>query len=187
VAVVFFGDGAVDEGVFWESINVASLMKLPVVFVCEDNDLAQHSTKSMRQGYKSIIDIVSHFECSVYDCDTTDVEPMYQMADEAVRSARESFRPSFLRVQCYRYLEHVGIYQDFDAGYRTRESFEEWNKHDSLALQRQRLIDDGYPESDIQQHELAIDKRIEASMDLAMKSDFPDVEELHTGVFFEEN
>jgi TPP-dependent pyruvate/acetoin dehydrogenase alpha subunit len=187
VAVVFFGDGAVDEGVFWESINVAALMKLPVVFVCEDNDLAQHSTKSMRQGYKSIIDIVNQFDFSVFDCDTTDVEPMYEMATEAVRSARENFRPSFFKVQCYRYLEHVGIYQDFDAGYRTRESFEDWNKNDSVSLQRQRLIANGYSESDIQQQELAIDQRIEASMSLAMESDFPGTEELHTGVFFEEN
>ena len=187
VAVVFFGDGAQDEGVFWESINVASVMKLPVVFVCEDNDLAQHSTKSMRQGYRSIIDIVSQFDWGVYDCETTDVESMYQMADEAVRSARENFKPSFFRVQCYRYLEHVGIYPDFDAGYRTRESFEEWRKSDSVTLQRQRLIDNGYSEADVQQHEKTIDQRIEASIDLAMRADFPENGELYTGVFFEDN
>ena len=187
VAVVFFGDGAQDEGVFWESINVASLMKLPVVFVCEDNDLAQHATKGMRQSYKSIIDIVSQMDFGVYDCNTTDIESMYQMADEAVRSARETFKPSFFRVECFRYLEHVGIYQDFDAGYRTRESFEDWQKSDSVVLQRKKLVSDGYSEADIQGHEKNIDQRIEASISLAMSADFPENEELYTGVFFEEN
>jgi pyruvate dehydrogenase E1 component alpha subunit len=187
VAVVFFGDGAIDEGVFWESINVASLMKLPVVFVLEDNDLAQHSTKSMRQSYKSIMNIVSQMDFGVYDCDTTDIEPMYQMADEAVRSARETFKPSFFRVECFRYLEHVGIYQDFDSGYRSRESFEDWKKGDSVVLQRKRLISNGYSEADIQGHEKIIDQRIEASISLAMSADFPENEELYTGVFFEEN
>ena len=62
---VFFGDGAIDEGVFWESVNAACVMKLPVLFVCEDNDIAVHIPGRERHGYRSIHEIIERFDCSV--------------------------------------------------------------------------------------------------------------------------
>merc|ERR1711964_136153 len=79
LVVAFFGDGATDTGVFWESLNVACLMRLPVLFICEDNNLAVHSSKSARNGYKSILDIVSKFECNVFSSESTDVESIYNL------------------------------------------------------------------------------------------------------------
>src|SRR4030042_4784435 len=77
---VFFGDGAVDEGVFWESLNIACLMKLPIIFICEDNGYAVHTETAKRHGYKSIEKIIENFKCKVFSSESTDVEEIYKIS-----------------------------------------------------------------------------------------------------------
>jgi TPP-dependent pyruvate/acetoin dehydrogenase alpha subunit len=187
ISCVFFGDGALDEGAFWESLNVACVLKLPVLFVCEDNGFAVHTPTHMRQGYKSITDIVSRFECNVFREDSTDVEIIYQLALEAIESIKTTDKPAFVYLKCYRYLEHVGIYEDFDAGYRSNAEFNEWYKRDCLVLQRKRLIDAGYAEADILHAESLIDEQIKNSIQRAGEAPFPKPEELYRGVFYEKD
>ena len=183
IACAHFGDGAVDEGVFWESLNVACVMKLPVLFVCEDNGLAVHTAGNARQGYKSITSIVSNFECSVSHEDTTDVEAIRDLALKAVDSIRSTQRPAFLHIKCYRYLEHVGIAQDFDAGYRSEAEFVEWKKRDPLLVQRKKVLSAGLSEEDVRHAEMLVDDRIRLSIQKAKDAPFPDAEELYTGIF----
>jgi TPP-dependent pyruvate/acetoin dehydrogenase alpha subunit len=140
LVAVFFGDGALDEGDFWESLNVACLMKLPILFVCEDNGFAVHTPTSKRQGYASITDIVSRFNCNVLREKTTDVEIIYGLTLKAIESIKTTQMPCFIHLRYYRYLEHVGVNEDFDADYRSREEFEEWYKVDPVNLQRKRLL-----------------------------------------------
>jgi len=187
ISCVFFGDGALDEGAFWESLNVASLMKLPVLFACEDNGFAVHTPSHMRQGYKSITDIVSRFECNVFQEDTTDVEIIYRLALDAIESIKTTGKPAFLHLKYYRYLEHVGIYEDFDAGYRSRTEFNGWYKRDCLVLQRKRLIDAGYAEADILHAESLIDEQIKNSIKRVREAPFPKPGELYRGVFYEKD
>ena len=120
VSCAFFGDGALDEGVFWESLNVACVMELPVLLVCEDNDLAANTPKNLRQGYRRITDVIRTFNCRVFEDDTTDVEQIHGLAREAIQSIKRTGIPSFLHLQCYRYLEHVGVYE----GLRRRLPFQ---------------------------------------------------------------
>lgn len=187
ISCVFFGDGALDEGSFWESLNVACIMKLPVLFICEDNGFAVHTPTHMRQGYKSITDIVSKFECNVFQEDTTDVEIIYRLALEVIESIKMIDKPAFVYLKCYRYLEHVGINEDYDAGYRSQAEFNEWYKRDCLVLQRKRLIDVGYTEEDILRAEKLIDEQLGNSIKRAREAPFPRPEELYTGVFYEGN
>jgi len=186
IACVFFGDGAVDEGVVWESLNVACAMQLPTLFVCEDNNLAVHTSRQVRQGYKSLGDVLRGFECSIFESASTDVEELYQTATEAIGAIRTSGRPSFLHLKCYRYLEHVGINEDFDAGYRTKEEFEEWRKRDSLDIQRKRLVDAELKES-VELLEAEINERIDRSIQKAREADFPKIESIYQGVYYEKN
>jgi len=179
LVAVFFGDGATDEGVFWESLNVACLMKLPLLFVCEDNGLAVHTPKSRRHGHNSITDVVSQFNCNVRKEVTTDVELIYELTCKAIKLTEETRRPSFLHLKYYRYLEHVGVNEDFDAGYRSRDEFEEWYKIDPVNLQRKKLLESGYNEAEIQKMERHIDAQIEKSIKLAQKAPFPDRSELY--------
>ena len=183
LAAVFFGDGACDEGAFWESLNIACLMKLPILFVCEDNSLAVHTPVSQRQGYRSIDDIVSNFNCNVLKVKTTDAEAIYELTLEAIDLVKKTRMPCFIHLRYYRYLEHVGVNEDFDAGYRSREEFEKWCKVDPVNLQRKKLLQQGIKEAEIAGIEKEINSRIENSMKSAREAPFAEGGELYNGVF----
>ena len=185
ISCVFFGDGALDEGVFWESLNVASVMQLPVLFACEDNGLAQHTSAQDRHGFRSIVDLVRGFDCAVLEDDTTDVERVYAHTEQAMKSINATGKPTFLYLKCYRYLEHVGIYEDFDAGYRSRSEYEVWRARDCVELQRMRLLDQGVSETEIRQFESSIEEEIRTSIRLAQEAPFPQPQEIYRGLFHE--
>ena len=183
LVAVFFGDGALDEGNFWESLNVACLMKLPVLFVCEDNGLAIHTPTWKRQGFTSITDIVSKFDCNVLKRNTTDAEVIYKLTRQAIKLIKTTQMPCFMHLRYYRYLEHVGINEDFDAGYRLRKEFEKWYQKDPVNLQRAKLLKQGAKEKQIIRIERGIDDQIENSLRLAKEAPFAEVSELYKGVF----
>ena len=185
VTAVFFGDGAVDEGNFWESLNLACVMKLPVLFVYEDNGFAVHTPVRTRHGYNSISDIVGRFNCKVLKEDTTDVEVIYKLARRALRAIKTAQAPCFMHLRYYRYLEHVGVNEDFDAGYRSKEEFQEWYQKDPVNLQRAKLLQQGVKETDVAGIEQEIDHQVENSLRLAKAAPFADVSELYKGVFAE--
>ena len=187
ISCVFFGDGALDEGAFWESINVACVMRLPVLLVCEDNGFAVHTPSRIRQGYRSITELLRNFECTVLQDDTTDVELIYDLTKNAMATIHATGKPVFLHLKCYRYLEHVGIYEDFDAGYRPKSEYEEWLERDCVALQRNRLIDQGLSSDELVEAESSIDKQILTSLRLAKEAALPSPEDLYKGVFYEED
>lgn len=182
IVVVFFGDGAVEEGVFWESLNLASLMKLPILFVCEDNGLAVHTPKSQRRGYESIIDIVSNFKCLAYEEKTTDVEVIHQLASKAINRIKTEMLPCFLQLRYFRYLEHVGVNQDFNAMYRSKDEFKQWLKVDPIGLQRRKLKDLGLEEDEITDIEMDIDSKIDRSIAKAKEAGLSGISELYKGV-----
>jgi len=186
IACVFFGDGAVDEGSVWESLNVACAMRLPTLFVCEDNNLAVHTASYVRQGYKSLSAILRAFECNVFESASTDVEILYNTAKEAISSIKLNSRPSFLHFKCYRYLEHVGVNEDFNVGYRSKEEYEEWRKQDSLDMQRKRLLDEGLGDI-VKNLETEINIRIDLSIGKARQAACPEIKSLYKGVYYEEN
>lgn len=187
IACVFFGDGALDEGVFWESLNVASVMQLPVLLVCEDNDLAVHTFPDVRQGYRSITDPVGQFACHVLPAETSDAEELYHLATKAISLLDTTGQPVFMHLKCYRYLEHVGIGRDFHEGYRSQQEYDQWYSRDTVRLQRDRLLQQGHSETEIAALEQAIDQQIAASIVSAQKAPFPAAADLYRGVFHEEN
>lgn len=183
VVAVFFGDGAMDEGDFWESLNVACLMKLPLIFVCEDNGFAVHTPASQRQGYASIAGVVSKFNCSLLEENTTDAEVIYHLARRAIELIKTARMPCFMHLHYYRYLEHVGVNEDFDAGYRSREDFEAWAKKDPVRLQRQKLLQQGVAEAEIIKLEKEIGDKVENSLKQAKAAPFAEASEIYHGVF----
>lgn len=166
IVAVFFGDGAIDEGVFWESINIACVMKLSVLFVCEDNDFAVHTSASQRHGYRNIVDVVARFDCNVFNEESTDAETIYNLTQRAIGAIRDNQQPSFLHLKYCRYLEHVGISEDFDAGYRNRVEYERWRAKDPLDLQRKKLLQ-WYSEDNVRHLETEIDRQVEDSINRA--------------------
>ncbi len=183
VVAVFFGDGALNEGDFWESINLACLKKIPVLFVCEDNDLAVHTFKYERNGYDSITDVISNFNIDVYKNSSTDVEVIYNLSKDAIDSVRKTHRPCFINLEYYRYLEHVGVNDDFGAGYRSEVEFLKWYEVDPIKIQRDKLVSLGFANDLILSIETEIDGLVNDSMEKAEKAPFADLNELYKGVY----
>ena len=183
ISVAFLGDGAVEEGVFWESMNVACLMNLPILFVCEDNGLAVHERASLTKGYHCIASIVSQYNCHVIEENSNDSEVIYHLTSKAIKLIKDSKKPVFMQLQYYRYLEHVGVNEDFHAGYRAREEFLKWLQKDPVNLQKTKLLSLGCSLENIQQIEQNIDLQIENSVISAQKAPFAEEEELYKDVY----
>ena len=180
---VFFGDGALEEGGFWESINFACLKDLPIIFICEDNDLAIHAHIKDRQSFKSITEIVEKFGCNIFKEETTDAEVIYNLTNDAIKIQKKTCKPCFLHLKYYRYLEHVGINKDFKFGYRSEKEFEKWYKKDPLKIQKRKLLTFGLTENDIKKIEEKINKQIKRSVEFAKKAPFPEQSELLNDVY----
>lgn len=186
ITAVFFGDGAVDEGVFWESLNIACLKSLPVLFVCEDNGYAVHSPTLARRGYKSLTNIIKQYSISVFETETTDAEQIYKLSQVAIGSILKKSQPAFLHLKYYRYLEHVGVHEDFNAGYRTKLEFMKWQKKDPVKLLRNKLKEVKVKDTDIIKLEDRIKKQTEESLRKAIRAPFPDSLELLKNTFYEQ-
>lgn len=182
VVAVFFGDGAIDEGNFWETLNLASLMQLPLLMVCQDNGFAVHTPTQTRHGYHKINQIAAQFQCDQYESDSTDVEEIYELTNRAAQKIRKTKRPAFLHLHYYRYMEHVGINEDFKDNYRDKSVYMQWLERDPVHLQRNRLLANGMSETEIAEIEKNITKQIDHAIQSASKADFSSVDALYTGV-----
>ena len=182
ITAVFFGDGATDEGVFWEALNAACLMKLPILFVCEDNGLAIHTSTEQRRGFNSLTDIVKNHRCNVFEGKGNNAEQVYSLANTAIDFIRSKQQPSLLQLTYYRYLEHVGVNEDFNAGYRKAPSLQEKLLNDPIYQLRQKLLKAGYLNA-VEEIEKQIQAQVLGSRIKAQKAPFPDKDELMKGVF----
>ncbi len=180
ITAVFFGDGAMDEGAFWESLNMACLWKVPIIFVCEDNNLAIHTVKSDRQGYTSASKVISKFNCIVLDINSTDPEYIYNATKNAIKQMKKSQKPVFIRCTYYRYLEHVGVNYDFNAGYRSEREFKNWLKKDPLKIQREKLVRGG-AKKELMDIEREVKTLINAGWQKAINAKLPKEKEIYHG------
>uniref|UniRef100_UPI00404864CC thiamine pyrophosphate-dependent dehydrogenase E1 component subunit alpha n=1 Tax=Rheinheimera sp. TaxID=1869214 RepID=UPI00404864CC len=172
VFVANFGDGAMEQGVFHESLNFASLHKVPVLFLCEDNGLAVHTDATTRQSF-NVEALVGAFGLPFLHVDEGyDPELVANAASVAVNHVRTNQSPFFLRVKTCRYREHVGPGEDFFGGYRSEADLAEWKSRDPLITRADELS--GY-ESEIR-------AEIDAAVAYAMNSPFPTEEDLLTDV-----
>jgi TPP-dependent pyruvate/acetoin dehydrogenase alpha subunit len=128
VSVAFFGDGAVEEGAFYESINFAILKNLPVIYVCENNFYAVCSPLSNRQARDDIYRRGEGFSLPGYRIDGNDVVEVYKTATRAVKKAREGKGPSLIECRTYRLNDHHGTGSGVELGYRTEEELNKWKE-----------------------------------------------------------
>ena len=131
VAVAFFGDGASNNAAFHEGLNMASIWKLPVLFVCENNQFATEVPNSYAAGNPNVASRAVAYGLPGIEVDGNDVAAVYDVAGEAVRRARSGGGPTLLECKTYRTRAHAEGMGDFT--YRTREDVEEWKKRDPIA------------------------------------------------------
>ncbi len=180
---VFFGDGAIEEGVFWESLNFACLRKLRILFVCEDNGLAIHTPARQRQGFRSVPEAVAGFDCHGASGDGSGLLEVISLTQSVQRRMQEDPKPGFLHLSCLRFLEHVGPKEDFDAGYRRRPTPEELERLDPLLRFEKEMIRCGAAPAQMEEIRRQVEEQIERSVRLAQEAPFPDPSELERDLF----
>lgn len=139
VIVAVFGDGATDEGVYHESLNFAALHGLPVVFLCENNGWAAYSPIKARQAYR-LVDHARAYGVPALNLEEGwDFLKVYQAFAAVVQKTRSGEGPQFLEIQTFRYMEHVGMGNDYDAGVRDRAELNAWQAKDPLITDHERI------------------------------------------------
>lgn len=185
VSVAFFGDGAADEGVFHESMNFASLKKLPVVFVCENNLYATNSPISARQPHEDIARRAEGYDMPGIALSGSDVTGICHAAKSAVDRARRDRGPTLIECKTYRWKGHVGPECDVEKGCRPLEELQGWMDKCPLEIYRKFLIEQQVMTAEEHDGFLKeIDQRLSAALEFAKNSPFPDQNELLTDVFF---
>jgi TPP-dependent pyruvate/acetoin dehydrogenase alpha subunit len=126
VTVVFFGDGAADQGMFHESLNFASLKKLPVVYVCENNFYAINSHQLARQVGDNIYKWGQNYGMPGFKIDGNNVIEVSDYAEKAIARCRNGEGPTLIECLTYRWKGHVGTVDDVGEGYRPKEEYDYW-------------------------------------------------------------
>ena len=129
VTVIFFGDGATETGVFHESINFASVKKLPIIFVCENNLYSVYSPLKVRQpNGRKICDLAKAHGVKSLRINGNDVEKVYDFSSRACDVIIKDGGPLFVELMTYRWLEHCGPAYDNQIGYREESEFKKWKR-----------------------------------------------------------
>jgi len=178
--IVFFGDGAMDEGNFWESINMASLWSLPILFICEDNRLAVHTPPEERRGYKDINKIIKEFHFINGSALGYDAKLVYDLTKITLDKMENMKKPGFIRFEYYRKLEHVGVVSDAHEKYREIDNKRFCRDKDPLDYIKVNLNMFNIDVSDIEEK---ITKSIYKALEKAKKSDFSPINELYKDVY----
>ena len=185
VAVPFFGDGASNEGAFHESINLASIWKLPVVFLCENNQYAVSSSFKKMVASENISDRSAAYNIPGVLVDGQDVVAIHEVMVEAVARARAGQGPSLIEGRTYRYHDHsLGLGRIVRAPYRDEAEVEEWKKRDPIDLHADRLLSQGIAtQAEIDQIDNEVLKQIDDALVFARESPYPEPEALFEDMF----
>jgi pyruvate dehydrogenase E1 component alpha subunit len=139
VAVAFFGDGALEEGSVHETLNLAALYKLPLVFICENNLYSSHLHWSERRVADNLHQAGAFHSVRGERVDGNQVEDIYDAARQAVGRARSGAGPSLLECRTFRWRGHVGASSDQDVGVQRRGELAQWLERDPIRRAEERL------------------------------------------------
>ena len=176
VSMVFFGDGASNQGACHESMNLASLWKLPVIFVCENNQYAVTTSYRNSVAVEHISDRAPAYNMPGVLVDGQDVIAMYEATSEAVKRARAGQGPTLIEGLTFRYEEHsLGLGRVRRGEYRTEEEINEWRKRDPIVIHQERLISQGIAtEAECKAVSDAQQAKVDVALEFARKSPWPE-------------
>tara|TARA_B100002003_G_scaffold249887_1_gene287452 strand:+ start:3951 stop:4934 length:984 start_codon:yes stop_codon:yes gene_type:complete len=185
ISCIFFGDGATEEGVFYESINYAALKKLPVLFICENNYYSVYSPLKVRQpASRNVCRLVESMGIHSGHGDGNNVAEVYRKVSESVRDIRNGHGSCFLEFTTYRWREHCGPNYDNNIGYRSEEEYKSWKERDPIALLESRLLEHGViSEVDIEKKEMDICQEISDAFTFSENSSFPTPDQAFKGLY----
>jgi pyruvate dehydrogenase E1 component alpha subunit len=184
VVACFFGDGGANQGTFHESLNLAALWKLPVIFVCENNQYAISVAQSRSTSVEDVFVRKEAYGMHGRMIDGNDVMAVYEATLEATERARNGEGPSLLECKTYRWRGHYEGEADRGRTYRSAEEIEDWKSKCPIERFRKRLLQEELlAQSDLDKIENDIGEEIEKAIRFAEDSPFPDPEEALTGLY----
>ena len=182
VTLCFFGDGASNEGTFHESLNLAAIWRLPVIFLCENNGYGATTPAASVMAVKDVAERAKAYAIPGSIVDGQDVLGVYHHVREFVERARRGDGPALIEAKTYRYADHavnMGVAFGTDRG----EELERWKRRDPIALFRARLIEAGIAEESVRAIEEEVRIRVEDALLFARASEYPAYEETFDDVF----
>ena len=187
VTVIFFGDGASEEGVFHESANLAALKKLPVVFMCENNFYATNSPQKARNATCEIAGRAASYGMAGLCVDGGDVLAVFDAAEEAVKRARDGGGPTLIEATAYRWKGHVGPDEDHTKGCRPEGELREWQEKCPVKLFTKYLLDESVmDDGEVKAMVDSITKEVDDSVEYALSLPYPDVSALTEDLYYTE-
>ena len=182
ISCVFFGDGATEEGAYYESVNFAVLKKLPVLFICENNFYSVYSPLKVRQPpNRSITDVAKALGLGTQKLvDGNDVLSSYSSINKAIKRIKKGNGPQFIEFSTYRWREHCGVNFDNDLGYRSEKEYNEWKRKDPISNFKDYLISENIISIELlEQIKSKIDLEIQDAFNFAIESPFPEANQAY--------
>lgn len=181
VTLCFFGEAAVNQGAFHESLNMAQLWKVPCIYICENNRYGMGTSLERAMSIQDISQKACAYELAAEFVDGMDVLAVRHATQRAVKRAREHFLPTLIEARTYRYMGHSMS----DPGkYRTRAEIEKYQERDPIKLFRATLLENEVlSDNDFAEMEKQVKEEVEASVKFAEESPAPDARELYTNVY----
>ena len=185
LSFIFLGDGAIEEGSFYESVNFSVVQELPTVYICENNLYSVYTGLNQRQPTgRNIYQMVNGMGIKSVKIETTNVLDCLNKTTEIINLVRTSKKPVFIEYDTYRWLEHCGPNDDDYLGYRPQGELNKWKEKDPISILRNILISDfGIPDSKIQEIHTEIEIEVLAAFDQAKKDKFPTLEQSQADVY----
>lgn len=181
VAVTFFGDGSTNQGVFHEALNLAAILSLPIVFVCENNLYSEMTPISDSVLIDHLAERGSSYGIPSVVVDGNDVRAVSEVAEAAFKRAREGGGPTLIEAKTYRLQGHM--FGDAET-YRTKEEVEEWTQKEPLKVFKQVCIDKGLlTEERLDEIANEVHEEIQLSAKKAFESKEPELKEVYTDVY----
>jgi pyruvate dehydrogenase E1 component alpha subunit len=181
VTLCFFGEAAVNQGAFHESLNMAQLWKLPCIYICENNQYGMGTSLERAMSLRDIAQKACAYEMASEFVDGMDVLAVREAATRAVERARKDSLPTLLEVRTYRFMGHS---MSDPGNYRTRAEIEKYQERDPLklflsTLKEEKIVED----KTLQQMDSEVKEQVEAAVRFAEESPLPAPEELYTDVY----
>jgi TPP-dependent pyruvate/acetoin dehydrogenase alpha subunit len=181
VSVAFFGEGAVNQGTFHESLNLAAIWELPVLFVCENNGYAEFTDSRTMSRRESVAAIGPAYGVRAAVVDGNDVGAVFPATQDAVDACRAGEGPRLLEAETYRWQGH---YEGDPQRYKPAEEADAWRARDPLVIARARIASEGLASDDELDAALRdAEARVARAEEYARSSPFPDLAEIATDVY----
>jgi TPP-dependent pyruvate/acetoin dehydrogenase alpha subunit len=180
IAISFFGEGAIYQGVMHETFNMAAKWKLPVIFYCENNRYSEMTPISRTSSADELYKFARGYNMKSVQINGNDVEVVFQAVEDAAARARSGKGPTFIEGLTYRLAGHMA--KDLET-YRSKEEIESQRAYEPLVVLHDKLIERGASEETLEQIRDEVEKEVTAAVEFAQNSPWPHPSEAYTDVF----